>query len=132
MSFTPKQRAFITAYLGDGESRGNATASAREAGYAHPEGSAADLMLKGSKVRAEIERILEERLPSEGELFAELAWLAMAREGVNDATKRGAITDLLKLRGRILDRVAVTVDTDRLDNLLGLTSDPSDDSEGDE
>ena len=133
MSFTPKQRAFIASYLND--ARMNATQAARDAGYAHPESTAADLMRPSHRVRHEINRRLEESLPSEEELLSHLAALATAPEGsewVKASDKRGAIADLLKLRGRILDRVAVTVDAPTIQDLFGLPSPSEDDSEGDE
>lgn len=48
---THKQRRFVEAYMG--EACGNATEAARLAGYASPEGSAADLM-GNPKILAEI------------------------------------------------------------------------------
>ena len=107
--FTNKQKAFIEAYLG--EARFNAVEAARLAGYTHAESSSRDLMAKGYKVRKEIERRLEEYLPSESELLAELTRLAMANPGdewVRASDKRNALVNLLELKGRILNRVEHT------------------------
>ena len=122
--FTTKQRAFITAYLG--EAKFNALEAARIAGYSHPRSASEDNMKPGYKVREEIERRLKEQIPSESELLAEMADLATAKHGdewVRASDKRQALKDLLEIAGKVIQRHEVEVNSaDEMRSLLGLTS----------
>lgn len=101
--FTGKQKAFIEAYLGD--ARYNAMEAARMAKYSNPRSASQDNMIPGYKVREEIERRLQENLPSNNELLKELTSLALATEAqdwISASDKRKAITDIISLKEKLL------------------------------
>lgn len=72
---TPKQRAFVDAYLG--KARGNGAEAARIAGYSDPDVSAFDCK-RNPVIRAHIDAVLESRSLSAQEVLAELTDVARA------------------------------------------------------
>ena len=72
---TTKQKRFADAYIG--EARGNASAAARIAGYAHPEAQSWDV-LKNPTVRAYIDERLMVEAMSSAEVLRETAAIARA------------------------------------------------------
>jgi phage terminase small subunit len=75
MALTPKQRAFVDAYLGD--ANGNGAEAARLAGYRDPDVSAFDCK-QNPAIRAHIDAVLEARSLSALEVLAELTKVARA------------------------------------------------------
>jgi len=89
-------------------------------------------MRPGSKVREEIDRRLDESFPSESEMMARLGYQVLISPGdewVSASDQRRAIELVYKLRGKVTDRVSVTVDGPSLLDLLNVS--PDDDG-GDE
>jgi hypothetical protein len=72
---TPKQRAFVAAYLGD--AKGVALKAARMAGYAQPVASAADNM-ENPRILARISGYVAENVASPAQVLAKLAEIAFA------------------------------------------------------
>ena len=70
MALSQKQRDFVDRYIG--EAKWNATEAARQAGYAHPNVQGSRLLANVS-IKAEIARVVSERVISRDELLIELA-----------------------------------------------------------
>lgn len=70
-----KQEAFVSAYVG--RCRFNATAAAREVGYAFP-GEEGYRLLKNAHIRSRIDKLLDAEAMTDKEVLAELATVARA------------------------------------------------------
>lgn len=122
--FTPKQREYIAAYLG--EAGYNATQAARIAGYKNAEGTARDHGRPDHKVKIWIDAYLNQKIPSTDALISELLTIALVQVDPSKTTaaeKRKALEVLLALQGKATQRVQVQVDPkDALSSLFGKPS----------
>ena len=95
---TPKQEAFVAAYLGG--AHGNATGAARAAGYKKPEGSGHENLQK-PEVRARIDAELQARAMSQYEVLDELTTVARVEWNVLARAKElGSKVKALELLGK--------------------------------